>query len=83
MDLLGEIARQEPEALPRLHDGPGDDELPPALAEHLLQRLRNGEVGLARPRGPHAENDLVPLDRLQVDGLVVGAGVDLAQCRWG
>ena len=78
MDLLRQVPGQEPEALPGLHDRPRDDELSPRLAEHLLQRLGDGEVRLARPCRTDAEDELVPLDGLEVQGLVVGAGIDLA-----
>ena len=50
VQLLAEVAGQEPEAFARLHHRAGYDELAPALAAHLGQRLGHREVGLARAR---------------------------------
>ena len=41
--------------------------------------LRDGKVGLACSRGAHAEDDLIVINRLQVEGLVEGTRVHLAQ----
>jgi hypothetical protein len=75
-DLLLQISRQESERFASLHRGPRQHDPADLL---LLQRSdchRHGEICLARPGGPDAEDDVVLLNRLDVMSLALRTGDD-------
>ena len=67
VDLLDEVARQEAEPLPRLDRRAGEDDPLDLLLEERRRRHRHGEIGLARAGGPDREDEVVAVDRLDVD----------------
>ena len=59
IDLLGQIAGQKAQPLPGLHGGTGQhDTFDLVLLQHG-ERHGHGQIGLARPGGPHGKNELV------------------------
>ncbi len=85
--LLLEVARQESERLAGLHRGAGQDDPPDGLLVQRVDRHRDGEISLARSRGPDADHDVVPghgpeilllPTRLRLDDLLRAADEDLA-----
>ena len=79
VDLLREVAGKVPQAFSRLHDGPGDDELAACSGRGPAsgpgpRRGRSCPVPPGRRR-----RRARALDGLQVEGLVVGPGIDLPQ----
>ena len=66
IDLLGERARQKPQALARLDDRTRQDDAPDLLALERGDGHRHGKVGLPRSRRPDAEGD-----RRRADGVDV------------
>ncbi len=76
VDLVAQGARQEPEALPRLHGRPGQDDPVDVLRLQRLHGLRHREVGLAGAGRADAEHDRVLVDRVDVPLLVQRLGPD-------
>ena len=76
VDLVVERAGQEPEPLPRLDGGPGQDDAADLLALQRLHGLRHREVGLARAGRADAEHDRVLFDRVDVRLLAEGLRPD-------
>ena len=78
VDLLVERARQEPEALARLHRRAREDDAVDVLGLQRLHGLRHREVGLAGTRRADAEDDRVAVDRIHVALLVERLRADRA-----
>ena len=70
VDLLDEVARQEAELLAGFHGRPGEDDALDLLLEQGRRRHRHGEVGLAGPGRADREDQVVAVDRLDVDPLL-------------
>ena len=79
VDLLREVAGQEAEALARLDDGPGEDELALGLGEQLAEGPGHREVGLARPGGADGEDEIVAGQALEVERLRPAPREDLGE----
>src|SRR5215212_6900815 len=72
VDLGHHVSRQEAESLPRLDCRPGEYDPGHLASVERLHRQRHGEVGLAGPRGPDPEDDLMLADGVRVSLLVAG-----------
>src|SRR6266480_4853951 len=66
IDLLSEVAGQEPQALARLDCGPHQHDALHGIALQRVHRARHREIGLAGPRGTDREGDVVLEDVLDV-----------------
>ena len=76
VDLALQIAGQEAQPLPRFDGGAREDDAVDALGAEGGDRLRHGEIGLARAGGADAEGDRVLLDRVEIAALADGLGLD-------
>jgi hypothetical protein len=77
VDLVVEGAGQEPQSLPRLYRGPGQDDPIHLLGLQCLHGLRHRKVGLAGTRRTDAEHDGVLVDGIDVSLLVDGLRPDV------
>ena len=66
VDFLVDRTRQKAEVLPRLNDGPGQDDAPDFLALKRGDGHRHGEIGLACSCGAKPERDGVGADGVDV-----------------
>ena len=66
VDLLLQIARQEPELLAGLDRRPRQDDARHALREQIRDGLRHREIRLARAGRADAEHDVVLIDRFEI-----------------
>ena len=75
--LLLQIARKEPELLPRLHRRAHEDDARDFLGEQERHGLRHREIRLPRSRRPYPKDDVLVVDRLEVAALVHALGQNL------
>ena len=78
IDLLREVAREEPQLLACLNRGAGEDDAPHLLPLERVDGCRYRKVGLAGSSGPDAECDVMGGDVRDILRLVVRAGLDVA-----
>jgi hypothetical protein len=76
IDLLDHVARKEAQPLPRLDRGPGQHDPLDLLLQERRGRHGHGEVSLAGAGRPDREDQVVPVDRLDVEPLFDVAGGD-------
>ena len=81
IDLLLQIARQEPELLAGFDGRARQDDAAHLLGEQVIHRLRHREIGLARAGRADAEHDVVLLDGVEIAALIGRLGRDAALAR--
>ena len=78
VDLLGEVTRQEAQALAGFHGGAGEDDALDLVTVQGIDGAGHRQEGLAGTGRADAEGEVVPEDVLQVLALVGGAPLQLA-----
>jgi hypothetical protein len=81
IDLLRQVARQEPQLLARLDRRARQHDALHGVALERVDRGRDREEGLARPCGSDAEGDIECAHRLQILGLARRARGELGAAR--
>ena len=76
VDLLDHVAGKEPQPLTGLDRGPGEHDPFDLLLQQGRGRHGHGEIRLPRPRRPDREDQVVPVDGLDVELLLRVAGRD-------
>jgi len=70
--LLGDVAGQEPQVLPGLHEGARENDAGEAAIAQAGHREGHREVCLAGPGRPHGEDEFALVQRLHVPRLARG-----------